>query len=192
MITRLRVYLVCGLLAVCYFFSAPCVFAQQHHDHGDHRMTLDRDGMVMNSNAETLPQDCAAISGDVEIEVRVGRGYARRGLTYGFGQHEWRVLPCSRLTVTLINEDEVRHQWMVHGLPRYLYPQGMFHLEVAGGKSKTGTFIVPSDDATYLAHCDISHHMEQGLKGQIVVGAGNGVLPSIPGISGARYPDEYP
>jgi hypothetical protein len=34
--------------------------------------------------------------------------------------------------------------------------------------------------------------MEQGLKGQIVVGAGNGVLPSIPGISGARYPDEYP
>ena len=80
---------------------------------------------------------------------------------------------------------------MVHGLPRYLYPQGMFHLEASGGKSKTGTLILPSDKETYLAHCDISQHMEKGLKGQVIVGDGNGVLPSIPGISGARFPDEY-
>jgi len=167
--------------------------AEQHHahHHHDHAMTLDRDGMVMNTNTDTLPRDCPEISLDVEIEVRVGRDYAHRGLTFGFNQHEWRVPPCSRLTVTLVNEDEVRHQWMVHGLPRYLYPQGMFHLETAGGKRKTGTFIVPSDNKTYLAHCDISQHMEQGLKGQIVVGSGSGTLPSIPGISGQRYPDRY-
>ena len=155
-------------------------------------MTLDRDGMVMNANSENLPQDCTKISTDINIEVRVGRSYARRGLTYGFSQHEWRVPGCSRLTVTLINEDAVRHQWMVHGLPRYLYPQGMFHLEVAGNKRKTGTFIVPSDNATYLAHCDISQHMEKGLKAQVIVGEGNGILPSIPGISRARFPDIYP
>ncbi len=162
----------------------------QHH-HQQHTMILDLDGMVMNANSETLPQDCSAVSADVEIEIRVGRDYARRGLTYGYSRHEWRVPPCSRLTVTLINDDEVRHQWMVHGLPRYLYPQGMFHLEVNGGKRKTGTFIVPSDDRTYLAHCDISQHMEQGLKGQVVVGRGSRTLPSIPGISGPRFPDRY-
>jgi plastocyanin len=170
---------------------ATAIGAQQHQHHHDHAMTLDRDGMVMNTNTDTLPRDCPEISRDVEIEVRVGRDYAHRGLTFGFNQHEWRVPPCSRLTVTLVNEDEVRHQWMVHGLPRYLYPQGMFHLEANGGKRKTGTFIVPSDDATYLAHCDISQHMEQGLKGQVVVGGGSGTLPSIPGISRQRYPDRY-
>lgn len=179
-------------LGICTALLLPPGYAQHHHHHEHHDMTLDRDGMVMHSNTDTLPQDCTEIAEDVDIEVRVGRAYARRGLTYGFNQHEWRVAGCSRLTVTLINEDEVRHQWMVHGLPRYLYPQGMFHLEVAGGKSKTGTFIVPSDDATYLAHCDISQHMEQGLKGQVVVGAGSGILPSIPGISGPRFPDVYP
>jgi hypothetical protein len=154
-------------------------------------MTLDRDGMVMNENIERLPEDCTAISDNVVIEVKVGREYARPGLTFGFSSHEWRVAPCSRLTVTLINEDEVRHQWMVHGLPRYLYPQGMFHLEASGGKRKTGTFVVPSDAKTYLAHCDLSKHMEQGLKAQLVVGNGDGDLPGIPGISATRNPDRY-
>ena len=162
-----------------------------HHHHHHHAMTLDRDGMVMNENTERLPQDCPEISGDIAIEVRVGTRYARPGLTFGFSAHEWRVPPCARLTVTLVNEDEVRHQWMVHGLPRYLYPQGMFHLETSGGKQKTGTFIVPSDARTYLAHCDLSKHMEQGLKAQLVVGAGDGNLPGVPGISATRNPDHY-
>ncbi len=174
-------------LATVYVTSA---FAQDHGHH-HHAMTFDRDGMVMNENADTLPDDCTEISEDIEIEIRVGRDYALRGLTYGFDRHEWRVPPCSRLKITLVNEDEVRHQWMVHGLPRYLYPQGMFHLEVSGGMRKTGTIIVPSDDATYLAHCDISQHMEQGLKGQVVVGAGGDTLPSIPGLTGPRFPDRY-
>jgi len=162
-----------------------------HHGHHEHAMELDRDGMVMNTNTDNLPKDCDKISGDIDIEVRVGRDYARRGLTFGYNQHEWVVPPCSRLSVTLINEDQVRHQWMVHGLPRYLYPQGMFHLEVNGGKRKTGAFIVPSDDRTYLAHCDIAQHMEHGLKAQIIVGRGSGTLPSIPGISGQPMPDNY-
>ena len=53
---------------------------------------------------------------------------------------------------------------MVHGLPRYLYPGGMFHLEANGGDSQTGTFIVPSDARTYLVHCDLPQHMEKGMK----------------------------
>lgn len=166
---------------------------EQHHKHhhNGHTMILDGDGMVMNFNSDILPKDCAAVAADLDIEVRVGREYARQGITFGYNIHEWKVLPCSRLTVTLINEDQVRHQWMVHGLPRYLYPQGMFHLEVNGGKRKTGTFIVPSDDRTYLAHCDIAKHMEQGLKAQVIVGNGSGTLTSIPGISGRPFPDYY-
>ncbi len=184
-------WLSAGVLALTVGLITSTAAQQQHHDHHDHAMSFDRDGMVMNANTENLPQDCTEISADIEIEVRVGRTYARRGLTFGFSRHEWSVPPCSRLTVTLINEDQVRHQWMVHGLPRYLYPQGMFHLETSGNKQKTGTFIVPSDDRTYLAHCDISQHMEQGLKAQIKVGKGDGTLPSIPGISGPRFPDQY-
>lgn len=155
-------------------------------------MNLDRDGMVMNSNATSLPKDCSKIAEDYDIEIRVGRMHARPGLSYGYSQYETKLAPCSRVNVTLVNDDQVRHQWMVHGLPRYLYPQGMFHLEVNGGKQKSGTFILPSGHHTYLVHCDISKHMEQGLKAQLVVGRGQGDLPSIPGITGARFPDHYP
>ncbi len=141
--------------------------------------------LVMNANAATLPRDCARVSGDFEFTVYVGRSYAAEfpGTVFGMSQHEYRVPPCSRVSITLINEDEVRHQWMLHGLPRYLYPQGMFHLEAAGGHSRSGTFIVPSGDQTYLVHCDMTQHMEKGMKGQLIVGAGNGDLWSIPGVS---------
>jgi len=51
---------------------------------------------------------------------------------------EVRVEPCRRVEVTFINEDSVHYQWMVHSLFKYLYPAGMFHIEVPGGKKKTG------------------------------------------------------
>ncbi len=164
-----------------------------HGDHGDHKMTLDEGGMVMNWNKEELPKDCHEISRDYEITVRAGTKYAASfsGNIFGLDAHEWRVEPCSRLTVTFINEDDIRHQWMVHNLPRYLYPQGMFHLEAAGGQQKTGTFIVPSDDKTYLVHCDVAQHMEMGMKGQLVVGKGSQDLPSVPGVTAQYRPDGY-
>jgi len=166
--------------------------ADEHAHHHHHGMQMDRDGMVMNENRDTLPRDCSAVSADIAIEVSVGRKFAQTGFAYGYSAHEWRVPPCSRLTVTLTNLDEVRHQWMVHGLPRYLYPQGMFHLEVSGGKQLSGTFIMPSDNRTYLVHCDMSQHMEKGLKAELVVGTGSGSLPSIPGLTAPRIPDRYP
>ena len=42
---------------------------------------------------------------------------------------------------------------------------------------------MPSDDQTYLVHCDMTQHMEKGMKGQLIVGAGSGNLWSIPGVS---------
>ena len=156
-------------------------------------MTLDMEGMVMNENKDNLPRDCREISEDVEISVAAGKKYAERypDTTFGFDQHQWKVKPCSRITVTYTNEDNVRHQWMVHGLPSYLYPQSMFHLETNGGYSKTGTFIVPSDHKTYLVHCDMATHMEKGMKAQLVVGNGNGDIPAIPGLTAARNPSRY-
>lgn len=157
---------------------------QGHHGH--HDMTLDAEGMVMNTNDSELPKDCSAISREYRITVRAGTHFSHDypGTIFGFEQHEIRVEPCSKIHVTFINEDEVRHQWMVHGLPKYIYDKGMFHLEAAGGAQKSGTFIVPSDDKTYLIHCDIAQHMEKGMKAQLVAGKGSGDLPSIPGISG--------
>lgn len=175
---------------------ALCVAPQAHgqgdaHEH--HRMAGDATGFVMNENRTELPRGCAAISGEHAFTVRAGTRYAKDhpGFAFGMSEHEYPVKPCSRVTVTFVNDDEVRHQWMVHGLPSYLYSRGMFSIEVSGGHEKTGTFIVPSDDRTYLVHCDMAQHMEKGMKGQLVVGEGSGNLPSIPGVSETFEKDTY-
>jgi FtsP/CotA-like multicopper oxidase with cupredoxin domain len=161
--------------------------------HGDHAMTFDAEGMVMNSNDTRLPEDCEAISREYQFEVRAGTRYAEpyAGTVFGMSQHEFEVAPCSRIKFTFINEDAIRHQFMIHNLPRYIYPQGMFHLEAAGGATKTGTLIVPSDRKTYLVHCDIAQHMEKGMKGQLKVGGGSADLTSIPGVTASFRPDNY-
>ncbi len=164
-----------------------------HHDLG---MRMDMQGMVMHENKDTLPEDCKNISEDILIKVKAGTQFATAypGTVFGYDKHEWKAKPCSRITIEFENTDEIRHQLMVHGLPRYLYPEGMFHIEVNGKYTKTGTFIVPSTPFTYLVHCDIAQHTEKGMKAQLVVGTGTKdkpVLPSIPGISDAKFPDSY-
>ncbi|MEX0617458.1 MAG: hypothetical protein WDZ76_10655 [Pseudohongiellaceae bacterium] len=162
----------------------PGLVFSQHEHHHHHGMNVDADGMVMNHNATELPLDCAEISSTYEFTVRVGTSHASLpGVVFGMSQHEFAVAPCSLVTINFVNEDEIRHQFMVHGLPMYLYPQGMFHLEAAGGTERSGSFIVPGDDQTYLIHCDMAQHMEKGMKAQLVVGAGSGDLWSVPGIS---------
>lgn len=160
--------------------------AQDHASHGDQGMSMDAGGMTMNQNPDRLPRDCSGIEGEYSFEVRAGRRHAAEwpGAMYGFSINELKVEPCSRVTVTLANDDEVRHQWMLHGLPRYLYPGGMFHLEASGGQIRTGSFIVPSDHRTYLVHCDMPQHMEKGMKAQLKAGRGSGDLWSVPGLSG--------
>jgi plastocyanin len=156
-------------------------------------MTLDVDGVVMNENHDQLPRDCTGISREHAFTIHAGKTYAQDvpGMVFGMSEHEVRVMPCSRVKITFVNEDAVRHQWMVHGLPKYLYPAGMFHIEVSGGHRKTGTFIVPGDDRTYLIHCDMAQHMEKGMRGQLVVGAGSGNLWGVAGISDQFYRSAY-
>ncbi len=176
------------LLALFWtLFLAHGSLAQEHDHHAHHNMSVSDSGMVMYENKTTLPRGCDQISEDIELTIHAGAKYAENtpGMTFGMSQHEVRAPGCSRLTITFINEDQVRHQWMVHGLPKYLYSAGMFHLEAMAGRQVTGTFIVPPDDRTYLVHCDMAQHMEKGMKGQLVIGRGSGNLWSVRGVSDA-------
>lgn len=165
----------------------------EHHHHEDGHL-MDHEGThIMGQNFDKLPNSCSSISEDIEITVRAGRMYAKKfpGTAFAFDQQEWRVKPCSRIKWHFVNEDNVRHQFMMHGLPRYLYLQGMFHLENTGPRTVTGTMIVPAADKTYLVHCDIAQHMEKGMKAQLVVGNGSENLSSIPGLTPYTLNDVY-
>ena len=168
--------------------SFPADSAMNHHG-----MIMDEKGMVMNSNEDNLPKDCPKISEDVHFTVHAGRKYAKKfnGKMYAFDQQQWDVKPCSRIKITFINDDDIRHQFMVHGLPGYLYPEGMFHMEIYGKGQKQGSFIVPSQPKTYLVHCEVPQHMEKGMKGQLKVAGGDMDLPSIPGLTEPVTPDSY-
>lgn len=188
-------------IAFGFCLLLPCLgFAQTLVDHNKmlmdhgygHKMDMEG-GMVMGENLDRLPAGCDKISEEKQFTVHAGREYAKQypGTIFGFDQHQWQVKPCAKVTVEFINDDKVRHQWMMHGLPKNLYNQGMFHLEITGPAKVTGTFIAPSDDKTYLVHCDIAQHMEKGMKGQLVVGKGSATFPSIPGISDPVIADRY-
>ncbi len=180
-------------------FSVP-VLAQDYEDHdgmlmnhGDGHLMDMAGGMVMGQNAEVLPGGCERISETKEITVHAGHKYAEKfpGRMFAFDTQEFQFKPCTQLTVHFVNDDTIRHQWMMHGLPKYLYPKGMFHLEVSGPAKITGTLILPADDKTYLVHCDIAQHMEKGMKAQLKVGKGDGDLPSIPGVTALTNADNY-
>ena len=164
--------------------------AMMHHD----GMIMDDKGMIMNANTDKLPKDCQKISGDVDITVHAGQKHALKfnGKMFAFDQQEWNVNPCSRVNITFINDDNIRHQFMIHGLPGYLYPQGMFHLELYGAGKLKASLIMPGQKKTYLVHCELAQHMEKGMKAQLKVDGGDGDLPSIPGISKPVKADVYP
>lgn len=189
--TKLNPWLVLVVLLTPMHSSGQAT--ADYSKHANHQMAIDQDGVVMNENHTRLPRNCAEISRDYKLTIHAGRKYAKDipGMIFGMSQHEVQVQPCSRITVTFVNEDKVRHQWMVHGLPNYLYPAGMFHIEASGEHSRTGTFIVPADEKTYLIHCDMAQHMEKGMRGQLLVGGGSGNLWGVAGISDQFYRFSY-
>jgi hypothetical protein len=189
-----------SIVVLLVAFSAPTLAVEDYEDHdsmlmdhGDGHLMDMGGGMVMGQNTDTLPGGCDSISETKEVTVHAGHKYAEKfpGRMYAFDTQEFNFKPCTKLTVHFINEDHVRHQWMMHGLPKYLYPKGMFHLEVSGPAKISGTLILPPGDKTYLVHCDIAQHMEKGMKAQLKVGKGDGDLPSIPGVTAPAVADDY-
>jgi hypothetical protein len=161
-------------------------------DHGG--MLMDEKGMIMNANSDNLPRDCTKISENVDITIHAGQKHALKftGKMFAFDQQQWNVKPCAKINITFINDDQIRHQLMIHGLPGYLYPEGMFHLELYGEGQLQASLIMPSQKKTYLVHCEVPQHAEKGMKAQIKVDGGDGDLPSIPGISKPVRADIYP
>lgn len=190
-------FVVASLMSLV--FSLPVIAVEyEDHDgmlmnHGDGHLMDMGGGMVMGQNTEILPGGCEKISETKEITVHAGHKFAEKfpGRMFAFDTQEFNFKPCTKLTVHFYNDDKVRHQWMMHGLPKYLYPQGMFHLEVSGPGKISGTLILPPGDKTYLVHCDIAQHMEKGMKAELKVGKGDGDLPSIPGLTAPVVPDDY-
>ncbi len=188
-----------SIAAIALALSAPVVAEkkfEEHNnmmDHGDGHLMDMTGGMVMGQNTDILPGGCDSIAATKEITVHAGHKYSEKfpGTMFAFDVQEYQFEPCTKLTVNFVNDDDVRHQWMMHGLPRYLYPKGMFHLEVTGPGKISGTLIFPPGDKTYLVHCDIAQHMEKGMKGQLKIGKGDGDLPSIPGVSAYVIQDDY-
>ncbi len=164
------------------------VFAMEHGG-----MIMDETGMIMNANPDQLPRDCPQISENKDITIHAGQQYAEKftGKMFAFDTQEWNVKPCAKINITFINDDQIRHQLMIHGLPGYLYPDGMFHLELNGTGQLQASLILPSQKKTYLVHCELPQHMEKGMKAQLKVEGGDGDLPSIPGISEPIKADLY-
>lgn len=190
----LRILLTSLLLLMSnYAVAIEIVDHNKMMDHGGGHLMDMGGGMVMGQNTDRVPDGCNGIAATREITVRGGHKYAEKfpGRMFAFDVQEYQFEPCTKLTVTFINEDSVRHQWMMHGLPKYLYPKGMFHLEVTGPGKISGTLILPPGEKTYLVHCDLSQHMEKGMKGQLKTGKGSGDLPSIPGVTEFVVQDDY-
>jgi len=193
MIKRLSIAAIALVLSTPAFAEKEFENHTMMMDHGDGHLMDMTGGMVMGQNTDTLPGGCSRIAATKEITVHAGHKYAKKfpGRMYAFDVQEYQFEPCTKLTVHFINDDNVRHQWMMHGLPKYLYPKGMFHLEVTGPGEVSGTLIFPPGDKTYLVHCDIAQHMEKGMKGQLKIGLGDGDLPSIPGVTAYVIQDNY-
>ncbi|WP_232463795.1 plastocyanin/azurin family copper-binding protein [Methylovulum psychrotolerans] len=178
------------ILSLLLLAAHPAPAAMHHHA----GMVMDEKGMIMNDNPDTLPRDCQKLSETVDITIHAGQQHATRfnGKMFAFDQQEWHVKPCAKINITFINDDQIRHQLMIHGLPGYLYPEGMFHLELNGAGELKASLIMPSQKKTYLVHCELPQHAEKGMKAQLKVDGGDGDLPSIPGISAAVKADSYP
>jgi hypothetical protein len=127
------------------------------------------------------------------LTIHAGQQYATKfnGKMFAFDLQEWNVAPCAKINITFINDDQIRHQLMIHGLPGYLYPEGMLHLELYGQGELQASVILPSQKKTYLVHCELAQHAEKGMKAQLKVGGGDGDLPSIPALSAPVKTDVY-
>ena len=176
------------LIGLIILASLPSVSAMNHGG-----MMMDEKGMIMNANPDKLPKDCTKITENVDITIHAGQKNALKftGKMFAFDQQEWNVKPCAKINITFINDDQIRHQLMIHGLPGYLYPEGMFHLELYGEGQLQASLIMPSLKKTYLVHCELPQHMEKGMKAQLKVDGGDGDLPSIPGLTNPVRADVY-
>ena len=163
--------------------STPSSTMQAGHDDGGHgddgaeggtsmQMEMVPNGTIVNENEDELPPGCDEVAGEREVTIRGGVEYSDGGEMFSFDRDRLELEPCTRVNVTFVNEDDVRHQWMIHGLPSETYPMGMFNIEVHGPARITATFIAPSEDTTLHTHCSLPQHEQKGMAMSVVIGEG--------------------
>jgi hypothetical protein len=126
-------------------------------------------GSTVNANGSVLPPGCEAIRGERQLTVDAGREYAADGDAFGYDLDSVTAPPCTRLVVTLTNHDDVRHQWVVDGLPTAAYPGGYVAIEVADRGSVTAAFVTPGQPGTYEGLSTLPQHEQHGMRLPLVV-----------------------
>ncbi len=144
---------------------------------------------VVHENTDDLPPGCDEIQDEVAFTVHGGRHHAEEfnGAVFTFDNRSWEVGPCTLVTITFVNDDDVRHQFMVHDT----YPNGFFQIELTGPAEETGSFITTAEAKSLLVHCGVAQHQQKGMKAQILQNGGEGDIPNILGISGLP-PEDRP
>ncbi|MFB6099694.1 MAG: multicopper oxidase domain-containing protein [Candidatus Nanohalobium sp.] len=152
--------------------SAPIVLKEKvsgKPGRADMRIKMKKGGTVTNQNTEKLPSGCQKIHGEKTIRVKAGEQFADAGETFSYSRKNYTISRCVKTTVVFNNTDEVRHQWMVHGLPEETYPGGMFSIEALGGETVRGTFITPGRRKELNLHCSLPQHQQKGMEGSIKI-----------------------
>jgi FtsP/CotA-like multicopper oxidase with cupredoxin domain len=164
-----------------------------HHPTPDGDATLEttlvENGSVVNANSDTAPGACETIRGERRVTIEAGRQYADAGEAFGYDLDRITAPPCTRLVVTVVNHDDVRHQWMVHDLPTSTYPMGMFTIEVADAGSVTAAFVTPAAGGEYAGHCSLPQHEQKGMRLPLVVTADSGTETTRPPGDGSSSGD---
>lgn len=136
------------------------------------QMQMVPDGTVINENTDELPPGCSEVSGNHSVTVAGGQEWAEPGEAFGYNRTEFDFEQCERVTITFVNTDEIRHQWMLHGLPTDTYPMGMFNIEVRRNGRVSATFITPAENETLHLHCSLPQHEQKGMHADVHVGSG--------------------
>lgn len=175
-VVLLAVGAVAGAAAVAPTDGAPLAGGDSgvaHHPtpdgDADPETRLVENGSVVNADADSLPPGCEAVRGERRLTVDAGREYAAAGDAFGYDLDTVTAPACTRLVVTLVNHDDVRHQWVVDGLPTDTYPGGYVAVEVADRGSVTAAFVTPSQPGTYEGLSTLPQHEQHGMRLPLVV-----------------------
>ena len=102
-----------------------------------------------------------------KITLHAGTRYARPGEAYGFEPRRLNVGRCEEVELELVNEDSIRHDFMLPGL------DPMFALNFIGPGTQTASFVTPDTDVTLFFHCHVPAHDKAGMTGELVIGNGS-------------------
>ena len=117
-----------------------------------------------------IAQSCGKKPGRTRtVTIRAGRKYAQQGESFGFSPREVALEKCETVELTLVNEDNIRHDLMIPGL------RPMFAANVVGPGTTTLSFVTPDADITLPFHCHVPSHDKVGMLGNFVIGKGGQV-----------------